>query len=185
MQRLTRNPVPCQTNHRSLSPTCGREYVKSLWVLLLASARMLSACGGGASSGGSPPPAVLSGNWQFAMAEQINPDPTQPSFTGGVQGGFLVQNKGSVTGTVVYSVTLQPPAGSGGTPAVCNSGSASISGTITGQSVTLTAAAVATTVTFTGTRELDGSTMSGSDSSTDGAGCGISTTQTPLTPIFG
>ena len=158
--------------------------MKSLWVLLLASAMMLSACGGGASSGGSPPPAVLSGNWQFAMAEQINPDPTQPSFTGGVQGGFLVQNKGSVTGTVVYSVTLQPPAGSGGTPAVCNSRSASISGTITGQSVTLTGVAGAQTFTFTGTLSLDGSTMSGSYSSTDGAGCGIATTQTTWSAIL-
>src|SRR5258708_39028917 len=113
---------------------------------------MLSACGGGASSGGSPPPAVLSGNWEFAMAEQINPDPTQPSFTGGLQRGFLVQNKGSVTGTVVYSVTLQPPAGSGGTPAVCKRGSASISGTITGQNVTLREGAGSQTFAVTRSR---------------------------------
>src|SRR5260221_11239341 len=105
MQKLTRNPVPRRTNHQSLPPECGRRYVKSLWVLLLASAMMLSAWGGGASSGGAPPPAGLSGNWQFAMAEQTNPDPTQPSCTGGVPGAFLVQNKGPVTGTVGSPVT--------------------------------------------------------------------------------
>jgi hypothetical protein len=184
MQRLTGNPVPCRTIHESLSPECGGRCVKSLWVLLLASTIMLSACGGGASSGGSQVLPTVSGNWQFTMAEQVNPDPTQPSFTGGLQGGFLVQDNGPVTGTVFYSVTLQPPAGSGGTPAVCSSGSASISGTISGQTVTLTEVAGAQTFNLTGTLSLDGSTMTGSYTSTDGVGCGVATTQTTWNAIL-
>ena len=184
MQRLTGNPVPWLTNHQPRSPECGGSYVRSLWVLLLASTMMLSACGGGSSSGVSTPPAILSGNWQFTMAEQVNPDQSKPSYSGGLQGGFLVQNKGSVAGTVTYSLTARPPAGTGGTPTVCNSGSAGISGMISGQTVTLTGVAGPQTFTLTGTLSLDGSTMTGSYASTDGAGCGIVTTQTTWSAIL-
>jgi hypothetical protein len=176
MQRLTKNPVACPTSQQARSFRFRWRYEKSLWILLLASTMMLSACG--SSSGhGSLPPATLSGNWQFSMAEQINPDQGQPSFTGGLQGGFLLQNNGSVTGTAFYSVTLQPPLGSDGSPDVCSSGSAQITGTVSGQTVALTEVAGAQTFTFTGTLSLDGSTMAGSYTSTDGAGCGIATTQ--------
>ena len=140
---------------------------------------MLSGCGGGSSSGGgSQVPLILSGNWQFNMAEQLNPDPTKPSFTGGLQGGFLVQTNGSITGQALFSIATLPPTGSGGTPTQCNSGTDEIKGTISGQTVTLTAGSTgAQTYTLTGTLSLDGSTMSGSYTSTDGAGCGIAAMQ--------
>jgi hypothetical protein len=121
---------------------------------------MLSGCGGG-SSPGSQPSATLSGNWQFTVAA-----PPDESFTGGVQGGFLLQNNGTVTGAAVYAVSapnLQPPLTN-----PCNSGSAPITGTISGQSVTLTAVAATQTFTFTGTLSSDSSTMMGTYASTAG-----------------
>jgi hypothetical protein len=135
--------------------------VKSLCVLLLAGAMMLSACSGGAS-GGSQHSASLSGNWQFTVA-----NPSDQSFFGGLQGGFLLQNNGAVTGAAVYTVLL-PPAESGGNATVCNSGSAPITGTISGQNVALTAVAGTQTFTFSGMLSSDGSTMMGTYSSTAG-----------------
>ncbi|MFZ0479866.1 MAG: choice-of-anchor D domain-containing protein [Terriglobales bacterium] len=143
---------------------------------LLATAMMLSGCGG-ASGGGSQQSATLSGNWQFAVAA-----PLDGSFSGGLQGGFLLQNSGSITGAAVYSVSaanIQPPLAN-----PCNSGSASITGTITGQNVALTAVAGTQTFTFTGTLNSGGSTMSGTYASTAGtAGDGVTpcgTVQTGL-----
>ncbi len=177
-----------------LSPRFGGAYVKSLWILVLAGTMTLAACGSGSSSSNSQIPLTLEGNWQFNMAEQINPDLSQPSFTGGLQGGFLLQNNGAVAGQVTFSITAMPPAGSGGTPTQCNSGTDQITGTINGQAVTLTASSAGgQTFNLTGTLSLDNSTMTGSYTSTDGAGCGIAVTQTwsaflvpPLTgPIQG
>jgi hypothetical protein len=152
MQRLTK--------HRALGRTNG------LPILLLAAAAImlfvLSACGGGGSaSGGSGNSTSLSGNWQFALSP-----PPDASFSGGVQGGFLLQNNGSVTGAAVYSVSaakIQPPLTN-----PCNSGSAPITGTISGQSVTLTAVAGTQTFTFTGTLSSDSSTIIGAYASTAG-----------------
>src|SRR5260370_37288805 len=47
--------------------------------------------------------------------------PSDNSFSGGMQGGFLLQNNGSVTGQVVYSIFL-PSQQAGGTPPLCNAG---------------------------------------------------------------
>jgi hypothetical protein len=138
----------------------------------------LSGCGGGVSNGTPPPPPTLSGNWQFTMGEQLDANPAQPSFTGGLQGGFLLQSNGSVTGQAVFLIMTAPPFGSGGVPTVCNSGIDQITGTVTNQSVSLTAVSTgAQTYTLTGTLSFDGSTMAGSYSSTDGAGCGTAATQ--------
>jgi len=146
--------------------------VNPLCLLLLSAVAMLSACSGGASSGGSQNIAPLSGNWQFSVA-----NPPDQTFIGGLQGGFLLQNHGTVTGAAVYSVSL--PAG--GNPTVCNSGSAPITGTLSGQSVTLTALAGNQTFTFTGTLSSDGSTLTGTYGSTagtaaDGTACGTAQT---------
>src|ERR1700686_363111 len=146
--------------------------VNPLCLLLLSAVAMLSACSGGASSGGSQNIAPLSGNWQFLLA-----NPPDQTFIGGLQGGFLLQNHGAVTGAAVYSVSL--PAG--GNPTVCNSGSAPITGTLSGQSVTLTALAGNQAFTFTGTLSSDGSTLTGTYGSTagtaaDGTACGTAQT---------
>jgi hypothetical protein len=144
--------------------------VKSLWILLLAGTLMLSACGSNSSSGSRGNGAVA-GNWQFTVA-----NPSDQSFVGGVQGGFLLQNNSTVNGQVVYSVSF-PPAQAGGIPTVCNSGSAPLTGTISGKSVTLTVTTGTQNFSFTGTLSSDGSTMTGTYSSTagsmvNGAPCG-------------
>jgi len=144
----------------------GRARRQGFW--LLAGTILLSACGGGNSNPSSQLPATLSGNWQFTMAA-----PADGSFLGGLEGGFLLQNHASVTGAAAYSVAL--PANPN--PTVCNSGSAAITGSLTGQSVALTAAAGTQTFTLDGTLSFDGSTMAGTYTSTagraaDGSACG-------------
>jgi hypothetical protein len=159
-QRWTESPV-------IESRVCGG-YWKILWLLLLAGTILLSGCGGGGYSNSSTQiPATLSGNWQFTMSA-----PSDGSFSGGLQGGFLLQNDNAVKGATAYSVVLSPNQN----PTVCASGSAIVTGTLTGQTVTLTAIAGAQTVTFSGTLSLDGSTMAGTYTSTDGSGCGTAQT---------
>ncbi len=138
--------------------------VKAPALLLLASLMMLFGCGGG-SSNQMPSGVSLAGNWQFTMAA-----PSDNSFQGGIQGGFFLQNNGGVTGAVTYSILL-PPQG-GGSATLCNSGSAPVTGTTSGQGVTLTAVAGTQTFTLTGSISSDNSTMVGTYSSTDGKGCG-------------
>src|SRR5260370_3562941 len=135
---------------------------------------MRSACGG-ASGGGSQKAAWLSGNWQFAVTP-----PADGSFLGGLQGGFLLQKNSSVTGAVVYSVSLPQ---SGGSPTVCNSGSAPIMETISGQTLALTAVAGTQTFTFTGTLSSDGSTVAGTYASTPGTAAGGSPFRTVPTGL--
>jgi hypothetical protein len=158
-------------------------------ILLLAGTLILTACG--SSSGGpinNPIPLTLTGNWQFTVS-----NPSDESFSGGIQGGFLVQTGTSATGGATYSVAL--PAQNGGSPTVCSSGSATVTGTLNGQDVTLTAMAGTQTFSFTGTLSIDGTTIGGTYTSTagtasDGSPCG--TAQTGLQwsavmvpPLFG
>src|SRR5580658_9550113 len=93
--------------------------------LLLAGLMVFSGCNSGTSSQPQSSGQVA-GNWQFTMA-----NPSDNSFLGGIQGGFLLQNNSAVTGAVVYSVML--PAQPGGAPTICNSGSAPMTGTSNGQ----------------------------------------------------
>src|ERR1700727_298707 len=91
------------------------------------------SCGGGSSV---PPPEVgpqVAGNWQFTLTT------TSTSFTASpLQGGFLLQQNGSITGQIEFSILLPPSSyGSGNTN--CNSGTATVTGTMRGQSVNLTA----------------------------------------------
>src|SRR5208282_1669213 len=109
---------------------------------------------------------TLAGNWQFTMAS-----PSDGSFFGGLQGGFLQQSSGSLKGIAAYAVSLSQLL------IPCSSGSAAITGGISGQNVTLTASAGNQTFMFAGTLSFDGSTMIGTYSSTagtasDGAPCG-------------
>ncbi len=177
VQTLTKNPALCRTKQGSVSPGLSAGPLKCLLLVLLLGIMALSACGG-VSNGTQLPPPTLLGNWQFTMGEQLNTDPAQPSFTGGLQGGFLLQTNDSVAGQAVFLIMTVPPSGTGGIPTECNSGIDQITGTITGQTVSLTAVSTgAQTYTLTGTLSFDGSTMAGSYTSTDGAGCGIAATQ--------
>ena len=171
MERWRTNRALGRTKHESFPRfSCGGD-VKGLLPFLLAGLLVLSACGGGSGastqsqSGGS-----LAGNWQFTMTS-----PSDNSFQGGMQGGFLLQSKGSVTGGVTYSILL-PPSQPGGSPTLCNSGSAPVTGSLSGQNVTLTAMAGTQTFTLTGTLSANSSTMMGTYSSTDGQGCGTAQT---------
>ena len=151
-------------------------------VLLLAGAMALSACGGSSSSDPQQN-AALSGNWQFTLTDA----PPGLTATSGLQGGFLLQKNSSVMGGVVYSNTL-----TGSNTGPCDSGSAPITGTIGGQSVTLTAAAGTETFSLTGTLNSDGS-MSGTYTYTpaQNSPCGTVTGQglnwraIPVPPLTG
>lgn len=123
------------------------------------------ACGGQAINSAPAVSGTLAGNWQFSFSP-----PTDNSFSGGLLGGFLLQKQGSVTGQTNYQISL--PGQSGGSPTVCNSGAATVTGTLQGQSVSLTAAAGTQTFSLTGNLSSDGSSMTGTYNSTDGQGCG-------------
>ena len=136
-------------------------------VCLCAALVMLSGCGASSSTtNNSPETGQIAGNWQFTMAP-----PSDGSFLGGIQGGFLLQNKDSVTGGVVYNIQL-PPSTSGGVPTICSSGSAPVTGTLNGQGVNLTVSAGDQTFTLNGGLSADGTTMMGTYSSTGVKGCG-------------
>lgn len=172
MQMGTGERILCRADREPLAPRFGQGYLKSLWLLLVAATTIFfAACGGGSGTpAGQQTSASVSGNWQFTVAP-----PGDNSFLGGLQGGFLVQNGGTVTGAAVYSVLLTQLA------FPCNSGSAPITGSVSGQTATLAAVAGTQTFTFTGTLSTDGSTMSGTYSSTagtapDGSPCGTAQT---------
>jgi hypothetical protein len=146
-------------------------------LLLLAALCLASACGGGSASD-PPGNAAFSGNWQFAMT---SPDPNYPAATQyALQGGFLQQSKGSISGQALYSIFFDQVVN--GLPTVCDSGSATISGTVNGQSVTLTAVAGTQTFQLTGTLSTDGSSISAGQFTTTGGMvsntvCGAATSQ--------
>jgi hypothetical protein len=169
MQTFTKSRAIGRLSLNSFSLRFYRTRVESLSLLLLALTIMLAACGSSSSSDGSQIPLTLSGNWQFTMAP-----PADGSFLGGLQGGFLVQNNGTVTGATSYAVSLP------NLLIPCNTGSAAVTGTVSGRNVqTLTAVAGTQTFTLTGTLSLDSSTMAGTYTATpgtasDGSPCGTS-----------
>jgi len=138
-----------------------------------------SGCGGGSSSS-AVNGSGISGNWQFTLSP---PDGTPPPFSGDpsgatansiLQGGFLIQQNGTVTGQAVFSVWVTSQFGS---LTECNSGTATITGSVSGQSVSLTAVVgtlgsdgiTPTTQTFTlsgGQLSSDNSTIQGGTYST-------------------
>jgi hypothetical protein len=135
--------------------------------LLLIAILMLPSCSGNSSN--QTQSGQVAGNWQFTMTA-----PSDNSFLGGLQGGFLLENNNAITGAVVFAIQL--PGQAGGLPTLCNSGSAPLSGTISGPNVTLNVIASPQTFTLTGTLSSDGTTMMGTYSSTDGQGCGTAQT---------
>jgi hypothetical protein len=111
-----------------------------------------------------------------------SPDPNYPGSTQyGLQGGFLVQGNGTVSGQALYSVAFDQL--SNGLSVVCDSGSATISGTVSGDAVTLTAVAGGETFQLTGTLSADGSAITSGQFTTAGGGmvngqlCGAVATQ--------
>ena len=157
METLTKDRARHRANHKRSWPRFGGRHTKTVWVLLVAGTMMLSACGGGNSSTGAQNNLTLSGNWQFTMGP-----PPDGSFLGGLQGGFLLQDSGAVTGAAVYAVSLPQ------LTFPCNSGSAAVTGTISGQNVTLTAVAGTQTFMLTGMLSSGGSTVVGTYTSTAG-----------------
>jgi len=181
MRKFIQNRATDRMHRELLSPDFFRACAAAL---LIAGTLVLAACG----SNGSGPilnpiPLTLTGNWQFTVS-----NPSDGSFTGGIQGGFLAQTGTSATGGATYSVALPGPT-------VCSSGSADVTATLNGQDVTLTAVAGTQTFSFTGRMSIDGTNMGGTYSSTagtatDGSPCG--TAQTGLQwsavmvpPLFG
>jgi hypothetical protein len=152
---------------------CGAR-LKCLLLPLLLGTLILAACGG-SSSGGGQIQLSLSGNWQFTMAP-----PSDGSFLGGLQGGFLLQNGTSVTGAAAYAVSLP------GLLIPCNIGTATITGSITAaisnqNQWTITAVAGTQTFTLQGIQSFDGTTIAGTYNSTpgtagDGGPCGTAQT---------
>lgn len=173
MQAIIDNPMLCSSNRQKSAASLGRIIVKNAWIVLLAFTLILSACGGSSSGGSHQIPILLSGNWQFSMSS--TPDLTPQS---GFLGGFLVEKNGAVTGTANYSFTLL------GDTVPCSSGTATITGTLSSNTVTLQAVAGTLSFDFNGTAASDGvlSKIAGSFTSTSTAGsqgevpCGSATT---------
>jgi hypothetical protein len=142
-------------------------------ISLLAGVCMLSACGNTSMPATATGP--LSGNWQFQLTTDgsfgspVSPNclPAQGAASAPFcVSGFLVQTNGAVSGQLQYSIILPSQAGT-----FCNGGSATVTGTVSGQNVALTALAGPETFTLNGTLSSDGSTMMGTYTS-DSQGCG-------------
>lgn len=154
-----------------------RRVKKAFFLPFVAVVSMFSACGGNGSSGGSQQGLSLSGNWQFTMASQSDGNPGDPTFSGGLQGGFLLTQNSATAGQAVYSISSSAASASG----PCNGGSAPLSVTSSDQTVTINATAGSQSFVLTGALSSDGSTMSGSYTSTagtasDGSVCGYAET---------
>ena len=119
------------TTHSLLAARRGQAplgHSRTTWAGLLIAglAIALSACGTGRVAGSS---AQIAGNWQFTMTTTGDSFAASP-----LAGGFLLQKNGSFTGQIAFSLAL---ASNGGT--ICNSGTATVTGTVSGQTVSLTA----------------------------------------------
>src|ERR1700690_3427094 len=171
MRQITENRRPYGAAG-NLPHSCGGRHATGERILLVSTIIImmtLSACGGGGGSSSIPQQsAKISGNWQYTMMNA--PGSAVP---GGLQGGFLLQNNGSVTGAVVFSMVLQSDSGA----TVCDSGSAPVTGTINGQNVTLTAVAGGATFILTGMLSSGSTTMSGTYTSTAPPPCGTTRQQ--------
>jgi hypothetical protein len=120
---------------------------RALGMIAVASLGLITtACGG--SSKVTPPTGPSTGNWQFILAQRY----PIPSTTLSVSGFMAEGTDGSLTGS------LQVPAL--GANAVC-AGVSLITGSITGQNVSLTLNVYGTDIGLTGAISTDGTSMSG------------------------
>lgn len=150
--------------------------LKTRLLLAVCALALLSACGG-SGSGTQSGSGEISGNWQFNMS---NPDPSYPAPPAqyGLQGGFLLQNGSSVTGQAVYSISGVTLANN--QYAVCDSGTAQITGSISGQTVMLTAAAASQTISVQGTLGSDGSISEATFTTPGGTATGFQSCGLPV-----
>ena len=109
--------------------------------LLMLLSLFLSACGS-SSNRNVPPSGSLSGNWQMSMQDSTG---TLPPIT---QSGFLVQNGGAISGSMMLN------------DAPCSS-VGSVGGTLTGTAVSLTENPAGLALSLDGTLGSDQTTMSG------------------------
>ncbi len=186
MQRSSNHRIAFRADRelrQSCRPAANGSHVLFLIIAIIIMMATLSACGGG-SSNNPQNSATLSGNWQFTVFENpasttTNPPEYPPGQLYGLQGGFLLQTNGSVTGQAVYSVANF---NQNNAPQVCNAGSATLTATtLSGNTVKLTYVAGSQTFDLTGM--LSNGTMSGTYTATQGTGsdgatvCGIGTSQ--------
>ena len=89
-----------------------RLWAKGASALLLASfVLLLVSCGGGGGSSILEQKAQVTGNWQFALTT------TDDSFSASpLQGGFLQQNNGTLSGQIAFFII--PTRGAGALPAI-------------------------------------------------------------------
>jgi hypothetical protein len=131
----------------------------SLALLLL----VLTACGNSSKSSTSDPPSgvigPLTGNWQLTLLQQEPLPSTQLSVS-----GFLQQSSNSLTGSVQGPNIL----GNSGSTVNC-AGVSSVSGTISGQTVSFSVNPGGTTFNFTGNISPDFQSMSGDYQALGGA----------------
>ena len=154
--------------------------VKACFALLLVSLVGLWGCGGSSTNSSSSNNGTLAGNWQFTLTA-----PTDGSFSGAANSaacvptttggpipvcfsGFLLQSKASVSGQVAYSISIPPATTCGG--------SAVTSGSVSGQTVTLTVVAASQTFSLSGTLSPDDSTMTGTYNTVATPNCGTAQT---------
>src|SRR5258708_8726680 len=146
MEKPTSSRARIRTGPEPFAPFVFGGDVKSVLFLLLTSLMVLSGCGGGSSSSQSQNSGPLSGNWQFILASPSDgsflgsPNPACASTSGTLppicSGGFLLQNQSSVSGALVYSIQ-SPSSQNGGSPSLCNPGSAPVTSTPQDTNVTL------------------------------------------------
>ncbi len=154
---------------------------KVLSTIVVGVVAALAGCGGGSSQPSASQTPLVS-NWQWALYDASG---TTPPAQGGITGGFLQQKGNSITGTLAYATYIN----ANGNKTACAGGSAPVTGSVNGQSVTLTAVAGGQTYKFQGTlaTAANGSTMTGTYTSTDGSAltdgggtCGTGTGQQSL-----
>src|SRR5215472_1724554 len=130
MRKQVREDKLCKT--RSHQEILSRYTVSFYLVLLALLTLALAGCGGSGRSNSAQGEPQISGNWQFTLTTTGNSFATSP-----LQGGFLLQQNGAISGQIGYSIVL--PSQNGGANTICNSGVATVTGTISGNSVALTA----------------------------------------------
>lgn len=101
-------------------------------LLLIIVGVTTTSCGGGSSIDAAQSSPQVGGNWQFAMSTNGTSFSASP-----LHGGFLLQQNGSITGQIELLISLTSH--NGGLPIICNGGTATVTGTLSGQSVNLTA----------------------------------------------